>query len=72
MKADKQSTEIPDRLQGSARIHRSSIKIDVLNIVSMSAYADLTLPGSLGLCVHSIHHPIYLIKIPRSKHEDQK
>ncbi|CAL9051992.1 unnamed protein product, partial [Musa banksii] len=61
MKADKQSTESPDRLRGSARIYRSSIKIDVPNIVSMSAYVDLTLPGSAGLCVHTIHHPIYLL-----------
>lgn len=72
MKADKQSTESPDRLRGSARIYRSSIKIDVPNIVSMSAYVDLTLPGSAGLCVHTIHHPIYLVKILRPKQEDQK
>ncbi|XP_031095457.1 protein HLB1 [Ipomoea triloba] len=40
---------------------RQAIKVDVPDIVSVSACADLTLPPGAGLCINTIHGPIYMI-----------
>lgn len=52
-----------DRLQGATRIDRSLVKVDVPDIVSVSACADLTLPPGAGLCIDTIHGPVFLVKI---------
>ncbi|XP_011070378.1 uncharacterized protein LOC105156046 [Sesamum indicum] len=42
-------------------ISRSSIRIEVPNIISVSACADLTLPPGAGLCIDTIRGPIFLV-----------
>ncbi|KAK4423118.1 protein HLB1, partial [Sesamum alatum] len=42
-------------------ISRSSIRIEVPNIISVSACADLTLPPGAGLCIDTIHGPVFLV-----------
>ncbi|KAL7183293.1 hypothetical protein ACSBR1_041886 [Camellia fascicularis] len=41
--------------------NRLVIKVDVPDIVSVSACADLTLPRGAGLCIDTIHGPVFLI-----------
>ncbi|XP_075081505.1 protein HLB1 [Nicotiana tabacum] len=38
-----------------------AIKVDVPDIVSVSACSDLTLPPGAGLCIDTIHGPVYVI-----------
>ncbi|CAK9169319.1 unnamed protein product [Ilex paraguariensis] len=40
---------------------RPAIKVDVADIVSVAACADLTLPPGAGLCIDTIHGPILLV-----------
>ncbi|KDP25200.1 hypothetical protein JCGZ_20356 [Jatropha curcas] len=40
---------------------KRAIKIDVPDIVSVSACADLTLPPGAGLCIDTIHGPLFLV-----------
>ncbi|XP_055821776.1 protein HLB1 [Solanum dulcamara] len=40
---------------------RQAIKVDVPDIISVSACADLTLPPGAGLCIDTIHGPVYMI-----------
>ncbi|KAK4381122.1 protein HLB1 [Sesamum angolense] len=42
-------------------ISRSSIRIEVQNIISVSACADLTLPPGAGLCIDTINGPVFLV-----------
>ncbi|KAL0446528.1 UNVERIFIED_CONTAM: protein HLB1 [Sesamum latifolium] len=42
-------------------ISRSSIRIEVPNIISVSACADLTLPPGAGLCIDTIQGPVFLV-----------
>ncbi|XP_038678771.1 protein HLB1-like [Tripterygium wilfordii] len=37
------------------------IRVDVPDIVSVSACADLTLPPGAGLCIDTIHGPVFLV-----------
>ncbi|KAA8533917.1 hypothetical protein F0562_031434 [Nyssa sinensis] len=46
---------------GDTVINRSAIKVDVPDIISVSACADLTLPPGAGLCIDTIHGPVFLI-----------
>ncbi|CAL5339269.1 unnamed protein product [Camellia sinensis] len=41
--------------------NRLVIKVDVPDIDSISACADLTLPRGAGLCIDTIHGPVFLI-----------
>ncbi|KAJ4955978.1 hypothetical protein NE237_012761 [Protea cynaroides] len=45
----------------AANTNRSAVKVDVADIVSVSACADLTLPPGAGLSMDTIHGPIYLV-----------
>ncbi|XP_057967034.1 protein HLB1 [Malania oleifera] len=45
----------------AASTDRMAIKVDIPDIVSVSACADLTLPAGAGLCIDTIHGPIFLI-----------
>ncbi|ONK79670.1 uncharacterized protein A4U43_C01F8840 [Asparagus officinalis] len=59
-KGDKQLSESPfGRFQGSPHADKL-IKVDIPDIVSVSACADLTLPPGAGLCIDTIHGPEYL------------
>ncbi|XXG76160.1 hypothetical protein AAC387_Pa08g0573 [Persea americana] len=49
------------RLQGATCIDKSLVKVDVPDIVSVSACADLTLPPGAGLCIDTIHGPVFLV-----------
>ncbi|KAH9774921.1 protein HLB1 [Citrus sinensis] len=40
---------------------RRAIRIEVPDIVSVSACADLTLPPGAGLCIETIHGPVFLV-----------
>ncbi|XP_020249285.1 uncharacterized protein LOC109826675, partial [Asparagus officinalis] len=60
-KGDKQLSESPfGRFQGSPHADKL-IKVDIPDIVSVSACADLTLPPGAGLCIDTIHGPEYLV-----------
>ncbi|KAA8525720.1 hypothetical protein F0562_007575 [Nyssa sinensis] len=45
----------------TTNIKRSAIKVDVPDIISVSACADLTLPPGAGLCIDTIHGPVFLV-----------
>lgn len=40
---------------------RQAIKVDVPDIISVSACADLTLPPGAGLRIDTIHGPVYMV-----------
>ncbi|XP_034895906.1 protein HLB1 isoform X2 [Populus alba] len=40
---------------------KKAIKVEVPDIVSVSACADLTLPPGAGLCIDTIHGPLFLV-----------
>ncbi|KAK6146507.1 hypothetical protein DH2020_020376 [Rehmannia glutinosa] len=46
---------------GDMPISKPAIRIDVPDIVSISACADLTLPPGAGLCIDTIHGPVFLV-----------
>ncbi|KAK3030660.1 hypothetical protein RJ639_035864 [Escallonia herrerae] len=45
----------------AVKLNRSMIKVNVPDIVSLSACADLTLPPGAGLCIDTIHGPVFLV-----------
>ncbi|KAF6136208.1 hypothetical protein GIB67_001617 [Kingdonia uniflora] len=58
----KQPSQSPSRsMLGAKNIDKSVIKVDIRDIVSVSACADLTLPPGAGLCIDTIHGPVYLV-----------
>ncbi|QHO34849.1 uncharacterized protein DS421_9g270560 [Arachis hypogaea] len=56
--------QVPQTLAGrstdAANGDKKTIKVDIADIVSVSACADLTLPPGAGLCIDTIHEPVYL------------
>lgn len=42
---------------------KKSVRVDVADIVSVSACADLTLPPGAGLCIDTVHGPVYLVRV---------
>lgn len=42
-------------------VDKSLIKVDIPDIISISACADLTLPPGAGMCIDTVHGPIYLV-----------
>lgn len=60
----KQLSQSPSGISaGAVNINKSAIKVDVADIVSASACADLTLPPGAGLCIDTIHGPVFLVRI---------
>ncbi|KAK9103946.1 hypothetical protein Sjap_021200 [Stephania japonica] len=58
----KQLTLSPSgRLPGPTNTDKSALKIDVSDIVSVAPCADLTLPPGAGICIDTIHGPIFLV-----------
>lgn len=59
--------QTPQTLSGrsgdAVHIDKAAIKVDVPDIVSVSACADLTLPAGAGLCIDTIHGPVFLVSI---------
>ncbi|KAH0465501.1 hypothetical protein IEQ34_005604 [Dendrobium chrysotoxum] len=47
-------------LQGSGHSDKSLIKVDIPDILCVSACADLTLPPGAGLCIDTVQGPVYL------------
>ncbi|URD96185.1 hypothetical protein MUK42_29507 [Musa troglodytarum] len=61
-RVDKHLSQNPSgRSQGSPPVDKSLVKVDIRDIVSVSACADLTLPQGAGLCIDTINGPIYLV-----------
>ncbi|XWS48742.1 hypothetical protein CRYUN_Cryun13aG0102400 [Craigia yunnanensis] len=44
-----------------ANIDKRAIRVDIPDIVSVSACADLTLPPGAGLCIDTTHGPVFLV-----------
>ncbi|XP_022722048.1 protein HLB1-like isoform X2 [Durio zibethinus] len=44
-----------------ANIIKRAIRVDIPDIVSVSACADLTLPPGAGLCIDTAHGPVFLV-----------
>ncbi|PIA48812.1 hypothetical protein AQUCO_01300026v1 [Aquilegia coerulea] len=58
----KQLSQSPSgRMLGAVNIDKPAIKVDIPDIISVSACADLTLPPGAGLCIDTINGPIYLV-----------
>ncbi|ERN10708.1 hypothetical protein AMTR_s00027p00060480 [Amborella trichopoda] len=58
----KQSTQSPSAMLASTtHIEKPLIKVDILDITSISACADLTLPPGAGLCIDTIRGPLYMV-----------
>ncbi|KAM0981941.1 hypothetical protein TB1_014212 [Malus domestica] len=54
-----EAKHVPQGISG--RSVEAAIKVDVPDIVSVSACGDLTLPPGAGLCIDTIHGPVYLV-----------
>ncbi|XWS38162.1 hypothetical protein CRYUN_Cryun19dG0106700 [Craigia yunnanensis] len=55
------SRSLSGRTADVANIDKRAIRVDIPDIVSVSACADLTLPPGLGLCIDITHGPIFLV-----------
>lgn len=40
---------------------KRAVKVNISDITSVSACADLTLPPGAGLCIDTIHGPFFLV-----------
>jgi hypothetical protein len=62
-----EQNQVPQSLSGrsgdAANIDKKAIRVDVPDIVSVSACADLTLPPGAGLCIDTIHGPVFMVTI---------
>ncbi|XP_039007419.1 protein HLB1-like [Hibiscus syriacus] len=57
------SRSLPVRIADEATEEKTSIRVDIPDIVSVSACADLTLPPGAGLCIDTIHGPVFLVSL---------
>ncbi|GJM91243.1 hypothetical protein PR202_ga07601 [Eleusine coracana subsp. coracana] len=55
------SDQPPSQSPGHMDRGRKPVRINVSDIVSVSACADLTLPSGAGLCIETIHGPTFLV-----------
>ncbi|XP_035823736.1 protein HLB1-like isoform X1 [Zea mays] len=55
------SDQPPSQSPGHLDRGRKPVRINVADIVSVSACADLTLPSGAGLCIETIHGPTFLV-----------
>lgn len=47
----------------SMTANKPVVKVDIPDIISVSACADLTLPPGAGLCIDTTHGPVFLVSI---------
>ncbi|AED94746.1 unnamed protein product [Arabidopsis thaliana] len=45
----------------STNVERKTVKVNITEIVSVTPCADLTLPPGAGLCIDTIHGPVFLV-----------
>ncbi|CAL9223871.1 unnamed protein product [Arabidopsis halleri] len=45
----------------STSVERKTVKVNITEIVSVTPCADLTLPPGAGLCIDTIHGPVFLV-----------
>ncbi|KAL4284731.1 hypothetical protein GQ457_16G025880 [Hibiscus cannabinus] len=57
----KVSRSLSGRIADVATEEKTSIRVDIPDIVSVSASADLTLPPGAGLCIDTTHGPVFLV-----------
>ncbi|CAD6213277.1 unnamed protein product [Miscanthus lutarioriparius] len=55
------SDQPPSQSPGHLDRGRKPVRINVADIISVSACADLTLPSGAGLCIETIHGPTFLV-----------
>ncbi|XP_022739053.1 protein HLB1-like isoform X2 [Durio zibethinus] len=55
------SRSLSGRTADVANIDRRAIRVDIPDIISVSACADLTLPPGAGLCIDTTHGPVFLV-----------
>ncbi|XP_039062121.1 protein HLB1-like [Hibiscus syriacus] len=55
------SRSLSGRIAEVVHEEKSSIRVDIPDIVSVSACADLTLPPGAGLCIDTSHGPVFLV-----------
>lgn len=47
----------------STNVERKTVKVNITEIVSVTPCADLTLPPGAGLCIDTIHGPVFLVSL---------
>ena len=57
------SRSLSGRTADVANIDKRAIRVDIPDIVSVSACADLTLPPGAGLCIDTTRGPVFLVSI---------
>ncbi|CAN0908920.1 Protein HLB1 [Linum grandiflorum] len=57
----KQAPQGLSRRSDASSNDKKTIKVEVADIVSVSACADLTLPPGAALCIDTVHGPVFLI-----------
>ncbi|KQK24025.1 protein HLB1 [Brachypodium distachyon] len=55
------SESSPRKSLGHVEKSKRFIKVNVVDIVSVSTCSDLTLPPGAGLCINTTHGPVYLV-----------
>uniref|UniRef100_M4E9J8 Uncharacterized protein n=2 Tax=Brassica campestris TaxID=3711 RepID=M4E9J8_BRACM len=45
----------------STNVEKKTVKVNITEIVSVTTCADLTLPPGAGLCIDTVHGPVYLV-----------
>ncbi|GMI71659.1 HYPERSENSITIVE TO LATRUNCULIN B 1 [Hibiscus trionum] len=55
------SRSLSGRIADVPTEEKTSIRVDIPDIVSVSACADLTLPPGAGLCIDTTHGPVFLV-----------
>ncbi|CAH8385174.1 unnamed protein product [Eruca vesicaria subsp. sativa] len=45
----------------STSVEKKTVKVNIAEIVSVTPCADLTLPPGAGLCIDTVHGPVYLV-----------
>ncbi|XVF51222.1 hypothetical protein PTKIN_Ptkin04bG0167300 [Pterospermum kingtungense] len=55
------SRSLSGRTSDVANMDKMAIRVDIPDIVSVSACADLTLPPGAGLCIDTTHGPVFLV-----------
>ncbi|KAF8103338.1 hypothetical protein N665_0188s0276 [Sinapis alba] len=47
--------------KAEANVEKKRVKVNIREIVSVTPSADLTLPPGAGLCIDTVHGPVYLV-----------